>query len=382
MATSVSGPLRLVTDAPAMLVQVMVRAPRPRPHAGGMLVDFTTPASVVDGMVEFPCIPGPAVLSVMYAGAPQITVPLVVPDKDSATLEECIRAAMLADTSTLSELEDLARRVVEGVSQAEGAASAAAESAVAAEDDRREVASDREAVEGYRQEVTTAHGETLMAYDTAVGAAETAKAQATTATDRARAAAESAAAAGESEANAAASEQEATRQAEYARSEAGRATEEADRAASEAESSSVKAVAKKVDELLAGAPEAYDTLLEIAEALEAHEDAASAMIVQIAGKADAEHTHQISEVEGLQARLNDVADGSQIQYLNERIDDHTHAIADVEGLDAELEGKAATEHTHTIAQIEGLDAMIPKIEVVDALPESSDAATLYLVREV
>lgn len=31
MTTNVSGPLRLVTDAPAMLVQVMVRAPRPRP---------------------------------------------------------------------------------------------------------------------------------------------------------------------------------------------------------------------------------------------------------------------------------------------------------------------------------------------------------------
>lgn len=210
MATNVSGLLRLVTNQPAMLVQVMVRASRPRPHAGGMVVDFTTPASVEDGTVSFPCIPGPAVLSVMHAKVPQVTVPLVVPDKTDATLEECIRAAELADTATRSELEDLAGRAVAAVSQAEESAAAAQESAVAAEDDRREVASDREAVEGYRQEVTTAHDETLAARDVAVGAAETATGHAETATDRATAAAESAAAAGESETSAAASAQYAS----------------------------------------------------------------------------------------------------------------------------------------------------------------------------
>lgn len=150
MTTSVSGDLRLVTDAPAMLVQVLVRAPRPRPHAGGMVVDFTTPATVEDGTVSFPCVPGPAVLSVMNASVPQVTVPLVVPDKASATLEECIRAAELADTATRSELEDLARRVVEGVATAESSAAAAQESAAAADADAREVASAREIIDGYR----------------------------------------------------------------------------------------------------------------------------------------------------------------------------------------------------------------------------------------
>ena len=129
MATNVSGPLRLVTDQPATLVQVMVRAPKPRPYAGGMVVDFTTPATVADGVVEFPCVPGPAVLSVMHAGVPQITVPLVVPDAASASLEECMQAAGLADNATQSVLEDLARRIVEGVAAAEQAAQTATEQA-------------------------------------------------------------------------------------------------------------------------------------------------------------------------------------------------------------------------------------------------------------
>ena len=129
MATNVSGPLKLVTDQPALLVQVMVRAPKPRPHAGGMVVDFTTPASVTDGVVSFPCVPGPAVLMVSHAGVPQITVPLVVPDKPAASLEECMQAAGLADNATQSVLEDLARRIVEGVAAAEGAAETATEQA-------------------------------------------------------------------------------------------------------------------------------------------------------------------------------------------------------------------------------------------------------------
>ena len=134
MATSVSGPLRLVTDQPATLVQVMVRAPKPRPHAGGMVVDFTTPATVTDGVVSFPCVPGPAVLMVSHAGVPQITVPLVVPDKADASLEECMQAAGLADNATQSVLEDLARRIVEGVAAAEqSAATATSQAEIATE---------------------------------------------------------------------------------------------------------------------------------------------------------------------------------------------------------------------------------------------------------
>lgn len=249
MATNISGPLRLVTDQPATLVQVMVRAPKPRPYAGGMVVDFTAPATVEEGVVSFPCVPGPAVLMVSHAGVPQITVPLVVPDKASASLEECMQAAGLADNATQSVLEDLARRIVEGVAAAEVSASAAAESAAAAESDRQEVASAREIIDDYRVQVIDLHGETFAARDEAVGAAEAATAQANLAGTNALDAAESASAAGESETSAAVSAQTATEQsnisADHARvateqatiaaEQAGVATTEADRAKTEAD---------------------------------------------------------------------------------------------------------------------------------------------------
>lgn len=235
MTTNVYGPLRLVTDQPATLVQVSVRAPRPRPHAGGMVVDFTTPATVADGVVEFPCVPGPAVLMVTHAGVPQITVPLVVPDKADATLEECMQAGDLADNATQSVLEDLARRIVEGVATAEESAASAQESAAAAGTDAREVASAREIVDGYRAEVIDLHGEAVDARDAAVGAAETATTQAETATDRAGAAAESAAAAGESEANAAASATDAKNAASRALESSASASESASSAKAEAD---------------------------------------------------------------------------------------------------------------------------------------------------
>lgn len=373
MATSVSGPLRLVTDVPASFVQVVVRAPRSRPYAGGMVVDFTSPAAVSDGVVEFPCVPGPAVLVVMSAGVPQVTVPLVVPDKPSASLEECMRAAELADTATRSELEDLARRIVEGVSQAEQAAASAQESAAATEADRLDVAKAREIIDGYRAQVTAAHGETLAARDVAVGAADTATTQAETATDRAGAADESAAAAGQSEVSAAESVQEATRQADRATGEADRSEREADRAAQAAADSSVKAVAEKVDELLAGAPEAYDTLLEIAIELERGRTVEAALIKEISGKAPAEHTHTAEDVGAAPAS-------------------HTHTVGDVSGLQAALDGKAAASHTHAIADTTGLqsaldgkankvyvDARTPKIVTVTALPASPDPSAVYLV---
>lgn len=368
MATNISGPLRLVTDQPATLVQVMVRAPRPRPYAGGMVVDFTAPATVEEGVVSFPCVPGPAVLMVSHAGVPQITVPLVVPDKPAASLEECMQAAGLADNATQSVLEDLARRIVEGVATAEGAADTATAQA--------EIATEQAGV--------------------ASGAAQTATEQAGVASGHAGAAAGSAGAAAVSEANAKTSEQEAkraesgardseqtateqagvatqgaqtatqqatiaTEQAGRATSEAARATDEADRAAQAAEESSVKAVSDRVNDLLAGAPEAYDTLLEIAQELERGASAEAALTAAIAGKAPldhahtaeqvgaapASHTHTIADTTGLQGALDGKASSS-----------HPHAVGDVTGLQAALDGKAPSSHSHAIADTTDLQSVL------------------------
>lgn len=77
--------------------------------------------------------------------------------------------------------------------------------------------------------------------------------------------------------------------ASTATEQADRATTEADRAeaaADLADGAAVQAVTERVDVLLAGAPEAYDTLSEIAEKLADQDDVASAMTAQIGQKAD------------------------------------------------------------------------------------------------
>ncbi|WP_165164907.1 SGNH/GDSL hydrolase family protein [Corynebacterium qintianiae] len=197
MTTSVSGPLRLVTDQPASLVQVMVRAPRPRPYSGGMVVDFTTPASVTEGVVSFPCVPGPAVLSVMHAGVPQITVPLVVPDKPSASLDECMRAAELADKWTLTELERLAQQIAKDVSDAGalardlGGIDGIAQTRTALEEAAQTTTDNAQSVERAKTDTIDARDEAVAASSTATEQAGIVTAQAAEAQNNATKAAQS-----------------------------------------------------------------------------------------------------------------------------------------------------------------------------------------------
>jgi hypothetical protein len=98
----------------------------------------------------------------------------------------------------------------------------------------------------------------------------------------------------------------ATSEADRATTEADRATTEADRAEAAADASdgaAVRAVIEKVDELTRDAPEKFDTLKEIADALEAQEDMGAVLTSQIAGKADREHTHTMVQVDGLNTAL-------------------------------------------------------------------------------
>ena len=348
MATNVSGPLRLVTDQPALLVQVMVRAPKPRPYAGGMVVDFTTPATVTDGAVSFPCVPGPAVLSVMRAGVPQITVPLVVPDKADASLEECMQAAGLADNATQSVLEDLARRIVEGVAAAEVAASKATEQA-----------------------------------QTATEQAGIASSAAVTATEQAGVAAGSAGAAAVSEANAKTSEQ-AAKQSETSV----KASE--DRVATIA--GSTRWVGTKLEvngvlspDLKGDLPVVYSsTPPEDKNVIWVNPDeelpeptggtggtSGPVSWESVTGKpaefTPAAHTHTVGQVDGLQTVLDGkaaashnhtIADttGLQAALDGKSSTSHVHAVADVTGLQAELDSKAPTAHTHAISNVTGLQS--------------------------
>lgn len=110
------------------------------------------------------------------------------------------------------------------------------------------------------------------------------------------------------------------------------------------------AVASLVD----NAPEALNTLDELASALGDDPNFATTVSTQIgeraktsdvnaalAGKADVGHTHPVSDVGGLQAALDGKAATS-----------HTHSTAQVTGLDSALAGKASTSHTHPVGQLD------------------------------
>ena len=71
----------------------------------------------------------------------------------------------------------------------------------------------------------------------------------------------------------------------------------------------------------------------------------------LAGKADAVHTHEIAQVNGLQTAL----DGKSPMTHNHNgvyaPVSHTHEIAQVNGLQNQLNGKANSSHTHPASQI-------------------------------
>lgn len=141
----VSGSLRFVTDNPAQVSEVWVRAPRVRTHAGGVVTTGNDRFPVDGGEVSFTAVPGPAVLALISQGRAVDTIPILVPERD-ASLEECVRAAGDADEYSRRELEqmvlevreyypkfgEVAKSAWEAASEASSSASSAASSARAA----------------------------------------------------------------------------------------------------------------------------------------------------------------------------------------------------------------------------------------------------------
>ncbi|MCT1411644.1 hypothetical protein [Corynebacterium sanguinis] len=401
-------------------------------------MDFTAPASVTDGVVEFPCVPGPAVLMVSHAGVPQITVPLVVPDKPAASLEECMQAAGLADNATQSVLEDLARRVVEGVAAAEQAAQTATEQAETATE-QAQVATTKAGEAGASAKAAkTSETNAKTSETNAAGSASAAKtsetnaktsetnagksasAAATSATE----AANSAGAAKTSETNAANSASAAKTSENNAAGSAGAAKTDADRAKTEAD--------RAAETVASGVPDATTTTkgkIALAGDLAGMADAPT--VPKLASKADLVGglvpTSQLPAVAltkpfvvadragmlALSAQEGDVAvitsgadkgtymlgTGVPTAFASwVALVAPTDAVTSVNGqtgvvnLTAGNVGAAPTTHTHTTAQVTGLDTALdgktdktyvdarsPQIQVVTALPASPAAGVVYLV---
>ena len=120
--TNVAGRLVDVTASPSLVVSVWVRARRVRVHGGDVVTGEGARVPITDGRVAFTCLPGPAVLTLERAGVPAEVVPLVVPDEVQVSLGVCVDASRLAKEATADALEELAGRAAGAVEHSEAAA--------------------------------------------------------------------------------------------------------------------------------------------------------------------------------------------------------------------------------------------------------------------
>lgn len=153
---------------------------------------------------------------------------------------------------------------------------------------------------------------------------------------------------------------------------------------SEAKTYADNAAATIKNDLLNGAGEAYDTLKELGELIDANTDAIDALESVASGKANATHSHTIANITGLQDALNGKAStshGTHVSYSTTAPvmdgtastgtastvarSDHKHPVdtsrasqADLDALESVVSGKANTSHTHTIANITNLQASL------------------------
>lgn len=109
---TISGELNFVSSRAAHVNEIWVRAPHVRTSTGGVVVTQNDRFPVKDGKVEFTCLTGPAILSLVSDGRAVDTVPIVVGESSSQTLRQVVAAAQVADEATQSEIEKLAAQAV------------------------------------------------------------------------------------------------------------------------------------------------------------------------------------------------------------------------------------------------------------------------------
>lgn len=109
---TISGELNFVSSRAAHVNEIWVRAPHVRTSTGGVVVTQNDRFPVKDGKVEFTCLTGPAILSLVSDGRAVDTIPIVVGESSSQTLRQVVAAAQVADEATKSEIEKLAAQAV------------------------------------------------------------------------------------------------------------------------------------------------------------------------------------------------------------------------------------------------------------------------------
>ncbi|CAB0674683.1 hypothetical protein ACDL59_09430 [Corynebacterium diphtheriae] len=390
----VKGKLETITRTPSAVREVWLRPPSTRPSTTGLIVDEPVRV-IVDEAGEFTAdiAPGAAVLVLVCTDfMARESIPLLVAE-GMTTIAEAMEAAKDFTPDVHDRLAELAAEVARGVKSTGEAvksvsadrekaekSAAAEESAATAIKDAQTAASawqqlkarlDDWEVRSQQLEKWQPQYEWLK--ENAEKSFAVVQEKITQATDaimaQVRGAAES-----------------AKRDA----ATAGQHSLKAQAASKTAESAAQSAADTAVKKLLDGAPQAYDTLKEVADELASQKSAAAALIKQLSEKAAT----------------------TDLVALRQKVESLT--ISGVSGLSQALAGKASSSHTHKITDITALQKVlskhterinecgveidkkadksgigdyitktigINKIEVVDRKPYRPLQGTLYLIKE-
>lgn len=140
------------------------------------------------------------------------------------------------------------------------------------------------------------------------------------------------------------------------------------------------------NDILGGVGPAFDTLLELAEALGENADAIGTLTNELAKKADKDHTHKSADITDAyyftggsmkdrvvktytDGHIFSASDPDRAEHLARKayVDaevakkanvSHTHVISDTSGLQTALDGKAPSSHVHSISDVDGLEAQL------------------------
>ncbi|MHC9953208.1 hypothetical protein ACQX3A_11505 [Corynebacterium diphtheriae] len=391
----VKGKLSTITESPSSIREVWIRPPSTRQGAEGLIVDEPVRITV-DEHGEFTAniAPGAAVLVLVGADfMARESIPLLVAE-GMTTIAEAMEAAKDFTPDVHDRLAELADEVARGIKatgdsasaasadrgRAETAAQTAKAAQVAAASSERQALSAWEQLkarllewESRSQQLEKWQPQYEWLKENAEKSFAVVQEKITQATDaimaQVRGAAES-----------------AKRDA----ATAGQHSLKAQAASKTAESAAQSAADTAVKKLLDGAPQAYDTLKEVADELASQKSAAAALIKQLSEKAAT----------------------TDLVALRQKVESLT--ISGVSGLSQALAGKASSSHTHKITDITALQKVlskhterinecgveidkkadksgigdyitktigINKIEVVDRKPYQPQQGTLYLIRE-
>lgn len=309
---------------------------------------------------------------------------------DSAAWRANEAVSQAGDAAARAQLaQDAAEHAAASAGAAKSSQDAAKASEVAAQA-AQTAAKNSEAVAAGAAEAAHASAELASGKATAAASsassaasnADRAASSANTASSKAAQAAESATSAASSESNAANSAIAAKRSQDAAASSASSAATSAQRAedavttgladgsvtwrklATDSINQINTLIRASIDQLVDGAPEALDTLRELAVAIEENQSQSSALLQQINLRIRAD------EAAKTYATKRELADG----LAGKAASSHTHQISHVANLESTLAGKADKGHTHAIENVVGLQAALDA-KVSSSDPRLTDART-------